>query len=315
MIEIVRSGFRSLFVVLLGLSVACDSQDDGADSASDNNEPPSAPRIHVVNYPLHYITTRIVGDQAQVILPESSGSDPAFWRPTDAEIQAYQASDLILLWGADFAKWVQNVSLPFDRVVDSGASIRDRYIYEEEGVSHSHGNSPAHSHGEVAFNTWLDIKLLILQARAVHDSLVDRYPRFAIEFGNGLKSLEGDLAALDQLFDEAVPTGFTETVFASHPVYQYFGQGYGVSLINFHWEPNQLPDVEEWEGFDELLETSKAKWMLWEGAPRSETKERLMQSGVTPIEFYTLSGFPSSGDFLSGMKENAERLRSAFQSP
>ena len=250
-----------------------------------------------------------------MILPESSGSDPAFWRPSDEEIQAYQGSDLVLLWGADFAKWVQNVSLPFDRVVDTGASLRDRYIFEEEGVSHSHGDSPAHSHGETAFNTWLDIKLLILQAQAVHDTLVDRYPRFATEFGDGLGKLQRDLTELDQSFVDAVPAGFEQVVFASHPVYQYFGRGYGVSLISFHWEPNETPDVAAWAGFDELQEKTGARWMLWEGKPTAETSERLKQAGVTPIEFFTLSGLPRSGDFLSGMKANAERLRAAFQSP
>ena len=271
------------------------------------------PTFYVVNYPLYYFTKRIVGERASVVLPKSSGSDPAFWKPSEAEVLEYQNADLILLWGADFAKWVQNVSLPLSRVIDTGASIRDRYIYEEEAVSHSHGDSPEHSHGAIAFTSWLDFELMIHQTRAVYESISKRYPRHAVEYGQSYRALEADLMSLDQAFNELIPESFTETVFASHPVYQYLARRYGIAIQSFHWEPGVMPDEAQWKEFEDRLKASQVKWMLWEGAPSEETKARLQESGVVPIEFHTAGGWPGEGDFLTVMRANLERLREAFE--
>ncbi|MCS1411009.1 MAG: High-affinity zinc uptake system binding-protein ZnuA [Verrucomicrobia subdivision 3 bacterium] len=270
------------------------------------------PIIYVVNYPLWYLTSRIVGEHAKVVLPPESGSDPAFWRPTETHVQAYQNADLILLWGADYAKWVQNVTLPYSRVIDTGKPIRDRYIFEQEMVTHSHGDSGEHSHGAVVFTSWLDFELLLQQAREIADRLMERYPQHARPYGENFRGLEADLLAIDQQFNDAIPESLKEPVFASHPVYQYLARRYGLKLTNFHWEPGEAVEESEWAKFDELMEEQPARWMLWEGSPEASVASRLREAGVTPIVILTVGGIPESGDFLTIMQENAARLRTAF---
>jgi len=304
-------------IFFLGMMIGCApdgdapsqslSEMDGQDSENE------VPTFYVVNYPLYYFTKRIVGERARVVLPKSSGADPAFWQPTEAEVLEYQNADLILLWGADFANWVQNVSLPLSRVIDTGASIRDRFIYDEEAASHSHGDSSEHSHGAIAFTTWLDFELMIHQSREIYESISNRYPRHAVEYGESYRALEADLMSLDQAFNELIPESFDEIVFASHPVYQYFGRRYDIAIQSFHWEPGVMPEEAEWKNFEDRLEENKVKWMLWEGAPSEKTKSRLQDSGVLPIVFHTVGGLPEAGDFLSVMQANFERLREAFQ--
>lgn len=302
-----------VLVLFLGCAPEGDRSSNSQSESEGQGADSEVPTFYTVNYPLQYFTKRIVGEKAHVVLPESSGADPAFWKPSDAEVLAYQEADLILLWGADFAKWVQNVSLPLSKVIDTGASIRDRYIYDEEAVSHSHGDSPEHSHGAIAFTTWLDFELMIHQSREIYESLSNRYPRHAVEFGQSYRTLEADLVNLDQEFNELVPESFDETVFASHPVYQYFGRRYGVAIESFHWEPGATPEEAEWEVFEDRLAESKARLMLWEGTPSDETASKLQMAGIAPVEFHVVGGSPKSGDFLTLMKANAERLREAFK--
>ncbi|MBT5707096.1 MAG: zinc ABC transporter solute-binding protein [Verrucomicrobia bacterium] len=307
--------FTGIFVLGMGVGCAPDGEAPSRDLSEGDGQASESevPTFYVVNYPLYYFTKRIVGERARVVLPKSSGADPAFWQPSEAEVLEYQNADLILLWGADFAKWVQNVSLPLSRVIDTGASIRDRYIYDEEAVSHSHGDSEAHSHGAIAFTTWLDFELMIHQSREIYESISNRYPRHAVEYGQSYRALEADLMSLDRTFNELIPESFDETVFASHPVYQYFGRRYGLEIQSFHWEPGVMPDEAEWNNFEDRLKENKVKWMLWEGAPSEETKARLQKSGVLPIEFHTVGGSPETGDFLTVMQANVERLRDALQ--
>jgi zinc transport system substrate-binding protein len=76
-------------------------------------------RVYTVNYPLAYFAERIAGDLATVIFPAPPNVDPAFWMPNAETIAAYQTADLILLNGADYAKWTAKVSLPRSRLVDT----------------------------------------------------------------------------------------------------------------------------------------------------------------------------------------------------
>ena len=246
------------------------------------------------------------------MLPKESGGDPGFWRPKEAQILAYQEADLILLWGADYAKWVDNVSLPVSRVVDTSEGIRDRFIYEEDAISHSHGNEEKHSHGATASTTWLDCELMVLQSRLIYETLKNRFPEFGDAFGKAYQDLESDLMALDERFKAAVPEGFEEVGYASHPVYQYLARRYGLSLVSFHWEPGETPDENEWAFFHLRMEDVPAKWMLWEGEPNAETRRRLEMAGVTPIVFPTYGGHPAGGNWLSLMQENADRLARAL---
>ena len=304
----------SLALLLTG--VGCDGRHSNGSSESKGDQERAVrtkPHIYVVNYPLHYVTKRIVGDHAEVVLPEASGADPAFWNPSDDTVLAYQQADLVLLWGAEYAKWVKRVSLPFGRVVDTGTGVRESYIYDEDAVTHSHGNSGAHSHGTIAFTTWLDFDLLSKQSRTIQETLANRFPRHAIDFESAFRRLEADIKALDEQAQQAVPDGFNETIFASHPVYQYFARRYGLELVSFHWEPGLTPPKAEWELFQEGLKDTKARWMLWEGEPSEAARKRLEEFGVTPVVFPTLGGIPDEGDFLTTMQASVEKLRVALE--
>ncbi len=279
--------------------------DDATKSAGD------VVQIYVVNYPLWYLTERIVGDRAEVVLPVPQGADPAFWHPTAEHVQAYQQADLILLWGADFAKWVKRVSLPDSRVVDTGARFREQWIYEEEALTHSHGDGE-HSHGAIASTTWLDGDLLVRHAQSVHDVLAERYPQYAAVFGQNYRALEADLFDLDRRFQAAIPDSFSMAVFASHPVYQYLGRRHGLELINFHWEPGRMPEESAWDSFAIQLQEHPTRVMLWEDDPIGPIVERLRRLGVRPVVFHTVVGRPAEGDFLNLMQANADRLSQAF---
>ncbi len=300
-------------VLFLSLGTGCGDDSSSADAVSSVKQNRTTPQVYVVNYPLYYLTQRIAGDHLDVILPEASGTDPAFWNPSDEDVQGYQLADLVILWGADYAKWVKRVSLPNSRLVDSGESIRDQYIHDEEAVTHSHGNSGAHSHGATASTTWLDFELLAKQARTVHETLATRFPQHAIDFETAFRALEADLKALDDQARASVPDSFEGVLFASHPHYQYFARRYGLEIMNFHWEPGLTPPKEEWARFQERLRETPTKWMLWEGSPSEPARERMEELGVTPIVFPTLAGIPEEGDFLSGMKATLETLRVAWQ--
>ena len=219
---------------------------------------------------------------------------------------------MILLNGAGYARWVQRASLPQARLVDTSAGFQDRLIPLEETVTHSHGPTGGHTHKGVAFTTWLDPSLAILQARAVRDAFAKARPDQEAAFQRGFEVLETDLRDLDRRLSVAAEAIGDSFLLFSHPVYQYLIRRYGLNGLSVHWEPDQPPSELMWRELEELLATHPAQWMVWEAAPVDATVKRLETMGVGSLVYAPCAGVPEKGDFSSVMRENAAGLHEVF---
>ncbi len=270
--------------------------------------------IYTVNYPLQYFAQRIGDDAVEVELPVPAGVDPAFWKPDTQSILALQRADLILLNGAGYAKWLDKVSLPGHKLVDTSAGFRDRYIEVQTGVSHSHGPGGEHSHAGTAFTTWLDFGQAVEQARAVKDALTRLNPLQEKTFATRFAALERDLNNLNSELQAIVAQSPSKPLLASHPVYQYLVRRYSLDLQSVLWEPDSMPPDSEWQSLEALLAEHPARWMLWEARPTAEITEHLIQSGVQVAVFDPCANRPPQGDFLSVMSDNIANLKPVFES-
>jgi zinc transport system substrate-binding protein len=264
--------------------------------------------VYVVNYPLKYFSERIGGDRVAVRFPAPPDVDPAFWNPAAEDIARYQQADLILLNGADYARWIATVSLPHTKTVNTASGIREQLIQLEEAVTHRHGPDGEHAHGGTAFTTWLDPKLAIEQARAIAAALSERWPEHKQQFEANFSGLEKDLLDLDAALEESVAGARDEPLVFSHPVYQYLERRYGLNGRSVHWEPDETPTAEQWNELAEILKTHPAKWMIWEGEPQQETVERLREMGIESVVFDPCGNLPEDGDYLAVMQRNVSSL-------
>lgn len=272
----------------------------------------SRPVVYTVNYPLQYFAERIGGDLVEVEFPGPPNGDPAVWSPDAVVVAAYQRADLILLNGAGYAEWVDRVTLPSSALVNTSRSFEDRYILVADSMMHTHGPEGEHSHGEVAFTTWLDPSLAIEQARAIREAFGALRPEHDSDFQQGFDALERDLRELDHTIRNMTERHTATTLLASHPVYQYLARRYDLSLDSVHFEPDEYPDADNWRRLEELLAEHPAQWMLWEGEPLSRSVDALAALGVASVVFDPSGDAPATGDFLTVMRTNVENLRRVF---
>jgi len=269
--------------------------------------------VYTVNYPLAYFAERIGGEQVEVVFPAPPDVDPAYWMPDQATITAYQQADLILLNGANYAKWVGKVSLPRGKMVDTSRKFKDRYIYAAEVTTHSHGAEGAHAHESLAFTTWLDLSLAKLQAAEIYKVLARKRPMSEMLFKKNFKALAVELENLHAAIKAIVESDPRRAILGSHPVYDYLSAGYGMNLISVHWEPDEIPSVSQWNELKQILQKHRAEFMLWEGKPNPESIDRLKAHGVASVTFYPCGNRPERGAFMSVMRANVEQLKLAFQ--
>jgi zinc transport system substrate-binding protein len=269
--------------------------------------------VYTVNYPLAWMTESLAGSLAEVHFPAPADVDPAYWAPDVDVVLQYQQADLVLLNGANYASWLAGVSLPDGSLRDTSEGYRDRLIPVDSGPVHSHGPAGEHSHGELAFTTWLDMELAQLQLQAVAVALAEVLPDESVpdlaarekEMIRLLADLDNDLAALGAALAGA-------PILYSHPVYQYLDRRYRLNGKAVHWEPGEMPDEDQWRELESLLDEHPARLMLWEGEPLPAVTARLGSLGVNVAVFSPLGNRPARGDFASGMEANIRGIRAVL---
>jgi zinc transport system substrate-binding protein len=269
--------------------------------------------IYVVNYPLKYLAERIAGKHARVVFPAPTDVDPAYWMPDEKTISDYQQADLILLNGANYAKWVNKVSLPRFRMVNTSAAFKDRYIEADEILTHSHGAAGEHGHEALVFTTWIDLSLAADQAEAIAKALGRKRPALRDTFQKNYQKLERELLKLDRDIKKVVLKEQSKPLVVSHPVYDYFARGYGLNIRSVHWEPDEIPTTEQMLELHTILKNYPAQWMIWEGEPEKEAVDRLQTVGMQSVVFDPCGNAPDQEDFMSVMRQNVENLKAAFR--
>jgi len=273
---------------------------------------PGPLNVYVVNYPLKYFAERIGGEHVKVEFPAPPDQDPVYWVPGIKTISEYQQADLILLNGANYAKWVKKVSLPQSKMIDTSAKFKNQYITSNEVVTHSHGAEGEHAHEALAFTTWIDFDLAAKQAKAIAKALSRKKPDLKDTFQKNYMALEKDLMALDQKIKQIVAKNQQQPLIASHPVYDYFAKHYSLNMKSVHWEPDEMPNQEQWMELRNILKEHRTRWMIWEGKPVNASVEKLKSVGVNSLIFDPCGNIPDKGDFMSVMRENLANLRTAF---
>jgi zinc transport system substrate-binding protein len=297
---------RRIAILLMTLLLtAC-----GAEPPPDSNSSGagrSMPLVIASNYPLYYFAHAIAGDSAEVVLPSMEG-DPANWKPTSEDIAQMQSADLVILNGAGYESWLNWVSLPDNRLLDTSTGFRERLIELQGETIHQHGPEGKHSHQGLAFTIWLDPLLAIEQARAIEQAMSKRVPQNHDAYRARLKELEKRLTALDEALGSALKPLAGQPIVFSHPVYQYLAARYGLNGVSMHWEPGEDPGIKAWIDFRETIRSHPAKMMIWEDLPAEKMTEQLELMDIRPMVFRTASNLPDSGDYLDVMYANIKGL-------
>jgi zinc transport system substrate-binding protein len=299
----------SIFTLIILLLVSC-----GFNKKSQDKSLSEKPLVIAVNYPLHYFADRIGEELIRLEYPVPPDVDPAYWVPDDKALSVYQSADIILANGADYAKWMNNVSLPASRIINTSASMKEKYILLKDVSTHSHGPEGEHEHTGYAFTTWLDFEIAAVQAEAVKNALTDKLPDKKDELIGNYNVLKNELLNLNNSMNKAAFALRDQIIVGSHPVYQYLAEAYSLNMQSVHFEPDEMPTSQQWKEFDHLLAEHPSSIMLWEDVPLHEVKEILSIKDVKVIVFNPCGNKPDSLEFIEIMNQNINNLNIAIKS-
>ena len=291
---------------------ACGQGTDTTPYSGDNGADNALLRVYSVNYPLAWAAEQLLEEGALVHFPAPQDVDPAFWQPDVETISAYQQADIVLLNGANYARWLPRVSLAENRLLDTSRAFREQLIPMNSGPVHSHGPEGQHSHGEFAFTLWLDLSLYLQQVETIAAALQERQAQEPGVIARRQQGIVERITALDAELEDLGKTFNGAPILYSHPVYQYFNRRYEFNGHSLHWEPDQLPSTQDWSELESLLEHHGASVMLWEAEPLPQTRDKLEELGVVVVVFKPMGNRPEVNDFYTEMAANIDRLKAAM---
>lgn len=297
----------------LFLGAGCDSRKSGPQSAAQ----PQTTDVYTTFYPTEYFARRIAGDHVKVVNPCPPDADPAFWMPDEQTIAAYQNAALIIINGASFEKWVDKVTLPEARIVETAKPFADEFIVLTDAVTHSHGPAGAHTHEGIDGHTWLDPVNARIQAGEITRALVRQVPDHEQDFVKGYGELGKDLEALGARLKAVSEKMHGHVLLCSHPAYNYIGRRYGWQLKSFHLDPEEMPAEAVWQEIKDFRAQQPAKHMLWEAPPTDEIAAAMRALGLENIVFSPAESLDAEQrargeDYLSVMNQNVARLEETF---
>jgi len=269
------------------------------------------PQVVVVNKALEYFAERLLDDSMDVVFPVPEGVDPSFWRPSISDISMVQSADLILLNGAGFATWIDRVSLPRSRVVNTSAAIEDQFIVTES-ITHSHGDGGEHSHEGLASYVWLDPVLAIAQADAIASAVIARDLGAAQDVEARLDTLRAELTELDAMAREVLSSVQDVTIVATHPRYQYFARRYGLSVISLEWEAGAMPGDDAISELAQIVDENDARILIWEAEPPVAAIEAAQSLGLQSVVFNPWASQGAAGSFLDAYKAAVSGIAGAM---
>jgi zinc transport system substrate-binding protein len=174
-------------------------------------------------YPLYEFASKIVGDRAEVSSLVPAGVEPHDWELTAEDVSRGNAADVLIINGAGFERWVNDLEAKF--IVNTSEGIEFNYEEENEaGTTNEHG----HEGNGVNPHIWLDPMLAKHQVDKIRDAMTksdsanaDYYNQNAVRFTTELDSLDAfirsELASCDKL-----------DFIAFHDAFIYFSERYGL---------------------------------------------------------------------------------------
>lgn len=292
-------------------------------------KPHSKPyQVVTSTYPL-YAWARILLKEiphSSVELLTPSDQDPSVWTPDSSTLSRYQEASLIVLNGAQFEQWLNRVSLPPSRTLETAEGFREQWLHYPQAVTHQHGPEGEHSHEGIDGHTWLDPLSALEQTQEILNRLKQDLPQYRKLLTANAATLKEQLERLHQQWSNFATDLKASTrpvqIWASHPAYQYLARRYQLPITSFDFSPEQPITPEALKALltqraSLATETHLVLW--WEATPTSEVQEALKDLHfsatvlVPPFETKVLNPSVQQGLELPGYIDQFEPVFKALK--
>src|SRR5271157_969321 len=293
------------------------------------DKPEGKVKVFVGINPIAYSVERVGGPNVEVSVLVGPGQDPHTFELTPKVVAKLANAQVLFEMGFPFEETlIKKVGSTFKnvQVADLQQGIKLRSMTEEEaeaeeaaheaehehGHGHGHGDAEEHEHhhesGDTDQHTWLDPRLVKIQARTIADTLIRIDPSHKDQYEENLKGYLTDLDAVHEQLTKALAPVKGKSFFVFHPALGYFGDAYGLKQV-----PVQIggkePTARQLARLIEMAKKDGVKVIFVQPQFSKKSAEALAKSidgAVVPLD-------DLAPDYFKNLQEMADKLDSALQ--
>ena len=271
-------------------------------------------------YPYEFVTARVGGDAVDVTNLTEPGGEPHDLELTPRQVGAVGEADLVV-YSAGFQPAVDEAveQQADDRALDvltvvelrEGGAHADEAHADEDHADEAHEDE-AHAEGDP--HVWLDPVRLGEIAGAVADRLTELDPDGADGYRSRAQALQAELGTLDDELRAGLATCERRQVVTSHDAFGYLAEAYDLEQVAIAGlSPDDEASPQRMKEVAAQAEAAGVTTVFFEELVSPKVAESLAREVGAQAEVLSpLEGPPDSGDYLTAMRENLERLRTAL---
>ena len=249
-------------------------------------------------YPYAFVTERVGGQDVQVTNLTEPGSEPHDLELTPRQVGAVADADLVV--------YSDGFQPAVDEAVEQQAQDRALDVLSAVDLRDGDGGQDPH--------VWLDPQRLATVAGAVADRLAEIDPEAAEGYSARAAELQAELSALDEEFRAGLASCERDQIVTSHDAFGYLADAYDLEQVAItglspeaEASPGRLAEVAA------QAEAAGVTTIFFEELVSPKVAEALAREvGATATVLSPLEGPPEEGDYLTAMRQNLERLRTAL---
>jgi zinc transport system substrate-binding protein len=270
-------------------------------------------------YPVYYFASEIGGEKVQVKNIVPSGTEPHDYEPTPQDIVELQKSDLVVINGAGFEPWIENLKedLGSQTIVTSSTGIELLTGQEEE----HEGEEEGEAEGELKDpHVWLSPKQAAKQIENILAGFISVDPGNKTFYEENATRLKTKLAELDNNFSQGLSNCSQRNFVTSHVAFAYLAKDYGLTQVAISGiSPEEEPSAARLAEIADFARKNNVKHIFFEtlvSPALSETVAREVGAEtlvLDPIEGISEDEINQGENYFTKMETNLANLKIALE--
>jgi zinc transport system substrate-binding protein len=170
-------------------------------------------------FPLYDFASHVAGDRAEVSSLVPAGIEPHDWEPTLGEASTGRSADLLVINGAGFESWADNIGARIIVNTSNGLEL------ERDDDGRDGGVNP---------HIWLDPIFAKHQVEKIRDALMAADPENAGHYDENANNFAAELDSLDAFIRTELSDCEKSDFIAFHDAFAHFAQRYGLVQHSVH---------------------------------------------------------------------------------
>ena len=268
-------------------------------------------------FPMYDFTRNIVGEEGNVTLLISAGTEPHEYDPTAKDIAKISQSDALVYDNENMETWVPTVmkSLTDSKVKEIKATKDMELLPIEEDDEHEgEEHHDEHEH-EFDPHVWLSPKKAKLLVEKITAQLSEAFPEKASAFKTNAQAYLEKLTELDKEYSSALKDAKQKNFVTQHTAFRYLATDYGLNQVGIAGiSPEAEPSPARLAELTKYIKENEIRYIYFEeNASEKIAKTLATETGVVlevlnPLESLTKEEMDKGDNYISVMKENLQAL-------